>query len=189
MRAALASITPEQRTERSSAIVRAISNSDEFKGARCVMSFLAMAQEPDLSALHSRTLADSKRLCLPRMDWEARVMLPVAVARLDFKTEVRRHGVVEPVGGEEVNPSDLDLVLVPGLAFDRRGGRLGRGGGFYDRFLESLRRVADSREIGRAAHVFGVCFAAQIVHETPVLPHDARVDAIACEDGLIDCRG
>jgi len=72
-----------------------------------------------------------------------------------------------------------DLVLVPGLAFDRSGFRLGRGGGFYDRFLESL---SFPRPV-----LCGVCFSRQIVPAVPREPHDARVDWILTEEGVEEC--
>jgi len=67
-------------------------------------------------------------------------------------------------------------VLVPGLAFDASGGRLGRGKGFYDHFLPTLR--AD-------AFTCAACFGAQIVDAMPIEPHDVRLMALACERGII----
>ena len=79
---------------------------------------------------------------------------------------------------EDAPAPSPDLVLVPGLAFDRSGFRLGRGGGFYDRFLESF----PSHPV-----LCGVCFSCQIVPNVPREAHDARVDWILSEDGLLEC--
>ncbi|MEI6338074.1 MAG: 5-formyltetrahydrofolate cyclo-ligase [Verrucomicrobiota bacterium] len=82
-------------------------------------------------------------------------------------------GVREPAGGEHAPTPDL--VLVPGLAFDARGFRLGRGGGFYDRWLGANPGV----------RTLGLCFACQLVEKIPVESHDVRVDAVLTEDGFL----
>jgi 5-formyltetrahydrofolate cyclo-ligase len=82
-------------------------------------------------------------------------------------------GVSQPVGGSAAPMADL--VIVPGLAFDRHGRRLGRGKGFFDRWLSA----------NPAVKALGVCFACQIVEAVPVQSHDVHVDAILTEEGLI----
>jgi 5-formyltetrahydrofolate cyclo-ligase len=119
-----------------------------------------------------------------------RLTLPVVVERghrLVFRAwapgdplEPGEHGTFHPLPeASELVPS---LVLVPLLAFDRRGFRLGYGGGYYDRTLESLRRSAHLTTIG-------VGFAAQEVPSVPVDPHDQRLDGVATENGLIMVDG
>jgi 5-formyltetrahydrofolate cyclo-ligase len=90
-----------------------------------------------------------------------------------------RFGTREPAGGEIVLPAQADIVLVPGVAFNRLGARLGRGGGFYDRFLDGVK--PPSKKIA-------ICFSCQLVERVPVEPHDAAVDAVVTEDGWIDAR-
>lgn len=89
-------------------------------------------------------------------------------------------GIREPDANtaRQVFPGEDDTILVPGLAFDRAGGRLGRGGGFYDRFLAQwphARRV-------------GVGFSIQLIDAVPREAHDAQVDAIVTEDGWLDAQ-
>lgn len=86
-------------------------------------------------------------------------------------------GAHEPTGGNPAPPPNL--VLVPGLAFDLAGNRLGRGGGFYDRFLETLPLPRPT--------LCGVCFSCQITPLIPHEPHDARVDFLLSEKGLQEC--
>lgn len=115
-----------------------------------------------------------------------RLALPVVAARgqaLDFRAfsfgdalEPGPHGTVHPPAAAA--PLVPELLLVPLLAFDRRGFRLGYGGGYYDRTLESLRRKGHVRAVGLA-------FAAQEVPAVPVDGHDQRLDAIATELELI----
>lgn len=140
-----------------------------WTGARTVLGYLGDEFEPSLDALLARAIAGGKAVVAPRMDWDARTMDARRLASLD-EVEVRRHGIREPLDScDVVEVASIDLALVPGLAFDRRGGRLGRGAGYYDRFLKGL--------TGRARRV-GICFAAQLVEQVPTEAHDARMDGL-----------
>ena len=91
----------------------------------------------------------------------------------DIACEPGRFGVREPRGGRPaVDVKQLDLILVPGLGFDRRGGRLGRGRGYYDRLLSCS-----------VAKRIGVAFTEQCVPEAPVEPHDMRMNCIVSPAG------
>jgi len=147
------------------------------------MLFISTPIEIDLTLLLETSLAERKVVCLPRMDWAAREMTPIAVITSQFPREVRKYGIVEPKGDHIVAMIDLDLVVVPGLAFDTKGGRLGRGGGFYDRFLAGFRESARS-----SAKVCGLCFDVQLIPEVPSEPHDVLLDAVITESGLTLCR-
>jgi len=92
-----------------------------------------------------------------------------------------RMGLREPAAGAApASPQAIDVVLVPGVAFDRAGGRLGRGAAYYDTYLPRLR--------AEAARV-GVAFADQVVEDVPAGAHDVRVDWVVTQDEVIDCRG
>lgn len=84
------------------------------------------------------------------------------------------YGIPEPPEGAEVaDPAEIDLIFAPGLAFDRRGNRVGHGAGYYDRYLA-----------GYGGMVCGVCFAAQVVEDLSPAPHDVPVGALATEAGV-----
>ena len=85
-------------------------------------------------------------------------------------------GILEPRTRMPVDPSTADVVIVPGVAFDARGNRLGYGGGFYDSFLS---------ECGDVPRI-GVCFEVQVVDEVPVAEHDLPVDVIVTESRTIE---
>ncbi|HXF36758.1 MAG TPA: 5-formyltetrahydrofolate cyclo-ligase, partial [Actinomycetota bacterium] len=89
------------------------------------------------------------------------------------------YGALEPAGGEVLSPQELDAVVVPGLAFDRRGYRVGYGGGFFDRFLPRTR--PDAFRVG-------ICFHLQLVEEVPHGAGDEPVDAVVTEREVIRCR-
>ena len=123
-------------------------------------------------------VADGKVILLPRM---------IGTGRLEFACVhdleglvLGRFGVREPPPSCAAQPlSGSSLVLVPGLAFDRRGGRLGRGAGYYDRALAPVR--AD----GVRPLYFGIGFALQLVDSLPTAPHDVRVDGVVTEEEFL----
>ena len=84
----------------------------------------------------------------------------------------------DPLKCQEVDPAGLDMVIVPGSVFDRRGGRMGYGGGYYDRFLAN--RAPQAIRIG-------VCFELQMVEKIPLAPHDQLLDFIVTESCVYEC--
>lgn len=185
VREAIARMDAHARAHASARICEQINLSEPMRSAGCVMVFDALADEPDVSEVASAALARGKTVCYPRIDWDKRTLTPVAVPDLGFVRTTERHGVREPVGGREVRAWEVDLVIVPGVAFDGRGGRLGRGGGFYDRFLEMLaeRARAHGDAAGHGGAV-GVCFECQRVERVPREGHDASVSLVVTETGV-----
>lgn len=107
----------------------------EYKRAEIIMVFLAHPTEVDTKPLVLRAWQDRKRILAPKVSWEQRRMLPVEIRSLTEDLTTTPVGVREPTTGPPYPISLIDLVIVPGLGFDEHGNRLGRGRGFYDRFL------------------------------------------------------
>lgn len=147
-----------------------LQNSGLWKTSTVIYGFAPLGSEPDW---RGEVWPPGKTLAFPQV---TETGLNFTVGR-DFHPGA--HGVRELADAAPAGPADL--VLVPGLAFDALGYRLGRGGGYYDRFLESL---APPRPI-----LCGVCFACQIVPKIPWEPHDARVDFVMSEAGLLSTSG
>lgn len=179
----LAAISDRERELRSRSLCSKLADLPGWSAAKTVMVYLAMPEEVDLAAAIEKAVKAGKRICVPRIDWAAKTMSPMVVDWKKMKTEVREHGVSEPVGGAVAKLEKLDLVLVPGLAFDLKGHRLGRGAGFYDRFLEEYKAAR-----GPAAAALGVCFEAQVVGQIPAEEHDQTVDGVVTERRLVLCR-
>jgi 5-formyltetrahydrofolate cyclo-ligase len=139
-----------------------------YAAARSIMLYCPIQHEIDVAAVARGALADAKVLCVPRVDWAEGTMLPARVTDWRHGLVTGRLGVREPApGAEAIAPSSLDLIVVPGLSFDAAGGRLGRGSGFYDRFLAGL-----------SAASVGLALDEQIVERVPMGAGDARLDAV-----------
>lgn len=180
LKATLAAIRPQLGTV-SHAVCAHIAAQPWWASARTAMLFAPMPGEIDLGPLASAALAAGTRVCVPRIDWVSRTMTPVALDAWPGDLITGRHNVPEPREGlPGVDPSELDLILTPGLGFDTQGNRLGRGAGFYDRFLRSP---------GLRAVVAGVCPEAALRDAIPAGATDAPVRVLVTERRVISCGG
>lgn len=182
MRARLGAISADDRRSASGAIVDRITGSGWWKGARCVLVFAWDSFEPDLDPLIEVGNRHGKVMAMPWVDWAGKSMRGRRVRSASDLVE-GRHGIRVPGEGcDAIGDDEIDLVLVPGVAFDRVGGRLGRGAGFYDRFLASWRdRPMTGGGVRRLA--VGVGFATQVVELVPTDPHDERLDGLVTDAG------
>jgi len=164
----------------------------EYAEAGIVLAFLPMGEEIGTESLIGAALADGKVVAVPRMERSEKagdyiVFIPLPP---DYGSWPRdRFGIPEPPAGlrglpaEELHSSSV-IVATPGLAFDRGGGRLGRGKGYYDRFLSEAR--AGAARLGGSIVACGLCYAIQLLDSVPMGEDDARVDLVVTEDGV--CR-
>lgn len=138
-----------------------------------VSAFLAMPGEIDLSPLFDRL--PGWRWVLPRVEPGRKL----SFRDRDVPRERHRFGMEQPSSqGPEVAVREIDIFLTPGIAFDRSGGRVGNGAGYYDRVLAERRR--DSLAVG-------VTVEARVLDAVPMLEHDQRVDWLATETGVKEC--
>jgi 5-formyltetrahydrofolate cyclo-ligase len=141
-----------------------------FAAAHAVLVTLPFGSEWDTRGLAAAVLSSHRRLVVPRVDRTARMLALHEVADLARDVAPGYRGIPEPLPScEPVAPTAVDFVLVPGVAFDFRGRRLGYGGGFYDRLLPLMRP-----DVAAAAGAFDQ----QIVDEVPTASHDRRVPVI-----------
>jgi 5-formyltetrahydrofolate cyclo-ligase len=167
------SLSTEDRARRSEAVARNVLALPAVADATTVMAFSSFGSEVDTRPLIEGLAHRQVRLVLPRV--EGRSMVAVVYRPGDPVREAS-FGAFEPAGGEVVGPETIDVVVSPGLAFDRRGYRLGYGGGFYDRFLRRLRQDAVT---------IGVAFSVQLVDEVPHGRGDHPVDVVVTEEGVM----
>jgi 5-formyltetrahydrofolate cyclo-ligase len=165
--------TLERREEKSRALCEALAEHRSYREAKTVALFDAMAVEPHVALLWSIA---PRRFFYPRVEGvELRLHEVRAVEELRSGAAGARYREPAPEAGGIVEASEVDVILVPGVAFTRSGLRLGRGGGHYDRLL--------ARAGARPVKI-GVCFEVQLVETLPVEAHDVRLDAVVTELGF-----
>ncbi len=176
----LAAIPPSTQLAASNSISNHLLNSLTYQSASTILAYAALPAELSLDPLILEALADNKRICIPQINWEDKSMRPAQIHNLDSDLQTGRYGVRTPINGcPLVETHELDLILIPGLAFDRQGNRLGRGAGFYDRLISTLDRT-DKRP-----SLVGVCYQCQIVDRVPTEPHDYPMDRVITENGFL----
>lgn len=172
MRAVLAGITPDQWRMASELASRRLLETIASARARTVLFYMPTPKELDIGPAAQESLHRGISVCLPRAAWNmppgsqhaAPAITPAMVSAWSREQLVEtKHGIWEPTANAAtVDLARLDLIVVPGLAFDRKGGRLGRGGGFYDRFLA---------QPGLTAIKIGVALDEQVIAEE--IPRDS----------------
>jgi 5-formyltetrahydrofolate cyclo-ligase len=166
-------LSAETRAAASGALVAALAARRDFRAAATVLLTLPFRSEWDTRPLFVTALAAGKTVAAPRVNRATRMLEAYAVAVPDQDTAPGYRGIPEPRGHcPPVAVAAVDWVLVPGVAFDERGRRIGYGGGYYDRLLPLLR--PDTRRIAGA-------YELQVVDRVPAAPHDLTVDAIVTE--------
>jgi len=175
LREKVAALTPTQRHAKSLAACALVATSPEFMQARVVMLYLSTDEEIDTAPLALRCWQAGKSVVVPKVSWDQRRMLPVEITTLQTGITSTGPGIREPMTGKPIPLDLLDFVIVPGLGFSTTGYRIGRGMGFYDRFL------AQSDFIGRSC---GLAFEEQIVEALPVLDHDVPLSMLVTDGGI-----
>jgi len=175
LRDLLSAMSEADRHAKSLAACSLITASPEFEAARVVMLYLSTALEVDTAPLALRAWQAGKTVVVPKVSWDQRRMLPVEISSLTTGLTTTGPGVREPIAGNPMPAEFIDLVIVPGLGFTDSGYRIGRGMGFYDRFL------AQADFLGLSC---GLAFAEQIMPDLPVLDHDIPLSMLATDKGL-----
>jgi 5-formyltetrahydrofolate cyclo-ligase len=166
IRAALEKISPAVRTVESIELCERLK--PQLQSARTILFFAPMPGEIDLWPLLEESVQAGKTVALPRFDPATQTYLARRVENPAGEIVTGKFGVREPASScMEISPEKFDLVLVPGVAFDLSGNRLGRGGGFYDRLLSKISGVK-----------CGVGYDFQLLEKIPAEPHDAKVNFI-----------
>lgn len=141
-----------------------------FKNAKTILCYMAMRREADPACIVQRAREEGKRVAFPYCT-NSRDMIALEPEAPDCM-EVGAYGIQAPMRARawEIQPDEIDLIIVPGLAFDTFGGRLGRGAGFYDRYLKSTN-----------AFRMGFCLSQQVVERVPMAYHDCYMQALSTE--------
>ncbi|MBI4664532.1 MAG: 5-formyltetrahydrofolate cyclo-ligase [Verrucomicrobia bacterium] len=177
VRAELDRISPDERWRASKQASELLQLQSIWKNATSVLFYAPLPDELDLSPLWKEAISQGKRLALPRFHREAWEYVACQLADPTRRLAIGRFGLLEPpADSPRVALKQLDLVLVPGVAFDLSGRRLGRGRGYFDRLLA---KVSGTK--------CGVAFEQQIQAELPLEPHDVPVDCILTPERWFCC--
>jgi len=173
-------LPPEQaRTLSRSVQIRAL-GLDCYRRAGAVLLYAAIGNEVATTLIFEDAAAGARRVFYPVADLSTG-SLEFRAARAPGELRPGPFGIAQPVGGERFEAADTDgaVIFVPGLAFSRCGQRLGRGGGFYDRFLACA---------GPGVTAVGLGYSFQVLERLPQEPWDRRLDYVVTERAVHDAR-
>jgi 5-formyltetrahydrofolate cyclo-ligase len=172
----LAGISAEQRKEKSRRACRNLIATPEFQNASTVMMYMSLPHELDTSEAILCAWQLGKTVVVPKVSWQQRHMIPVQINSLETGFSEEVPGLRNPTTGAPVPFEDIDMVVAPGLGFDRKGNRLGRGGSYYDRFFTNKELKASK---------CGFAFSEQLVETVPVTEHDVPVDMLVTDEEVL----
>jgi 5-formyltetrahydrofolate cyclo-ligase len=169
-----------ERAAASQAIASQLMALPAYAAAGSILVTLPFRSEWDSALVARAALAAGKRVIVPRVDVEARMLTLHAIDSLEHAVAPGYRGISEPrADAPQVAPHEISLALVPGVAFDAEGRRLGYGGGYYDRLLPLV-----GPEVPRIAGAYDL----QVVDRVPAAAHDHAVDVIVTPTRLLRPR-
>jgi 5-formyltetrahydrofolate cyclo-ligase len=172
LRQVMDGIPSDELQRRSSLACSQLIASPVYRRSDVMMVFLSLPREVDTTPLVLHAWRDGKRVLAPKVNWEQRRMLPIEIVSLTDNISEGQMGLREPAEGTPFSVEQIDLVVVPGLGFDLEGNRIGRGRGFYDRFLTHE---------GWNGTSCGLALEVQVVERVPMSEHDATVDMLVTD--------
>jgi 5-formyltetrahydrofolate cyclo-ligase len=140
------------------------------------MMYMSLPHELDTSEAILCAWQLGKTVVVPKVSWQQRHMIPVQINSLETGFSEEVPGLRNPTTGAPVPFEDIDMVVAPGLGFDRKGNRLGRGGSYYDRFFTNKELKAPK---------CGFAFSEQVIETVPVTEHDVRVDMLVTDEEVL----
>ena len=169
MRELKRAVTAEEKLRRSETVMRSVEQLPEFQRARVVLLYWSMADEVQTHAFVERWYKE-KTLLLPCVDGDDLVLRQYTGPECMVAGE--QFGIGEPTGEEWKDLGAVELIVVPGVAFDKQNNRMGRGRGFYDRLLKSTPNAVK----------VGVAYDFQMLDTIPVEPHDVKMNRVITEN-------
>lgn len=173
-------LTEADALEKGRRILDLLKSLPEYRKARLVHTFVSMPGEIDTRGLVEDAFSNGIRVAVPVVRKGERDLLHSEIKGLSDLRPEGTWGILQPPaeGIRPVSPAEVDMVIVPGLAFDTSGNRIGFGAGYYDRFL---RKVMSPK--------VAIAYDFQVLDKVPVTEEDVPVDQIVTEEGVCVCRG
>lgn len=161
----------ERRTE-SEIVCKKLLELKKYKEAKKIMSFMNFGSELEIELFNKRVIFDGKELYLPKVEKDG----TLSVVRYSGDFSIGAFGIREPLGGRY--QGDLDLIITPGLVFDRVGNRIGYGKGYYDKLFSKYNRVL------KIAPIFEI----QLFDKIPCEEHDIKIDMIITKNDILKIK-
>lgn len=163
----------------SNCIINSILDSSHYRDANTIMVFVSFSDEVDTHEFIKKAISDGKKVTVPITFPKTKEIKPSHIESF-HDLEPGYYGILTPKADciNLVSPEEIDLIIVPGVAFDKNGYRVGYGGGYYDRFLSRLPQVT----------TIGIAFELQIIDKVPRDEYDIAVDFIFTEKKVINCK-
>ena len=165
--------------EKSKRIKEQVFHMDEYKEAKTILFYVSYNNEVCTHEIIKESLRMKKHVVVPKTDMKNRMIICSSLTSWDSLIP-GAYTILEPRQEciNAVSPESIDLMIIPGVAFDSHGNRIGHGMGYYDRLLEKKIRT----------HRLGLAFEIQIVENIPTEKHDVKVEKIVTEDRIITCH-
>jgi 5-formyltetrahydrofolate cyclo-ligase len=169
-----------EKEEMDKKILNRFYESKYYKEAKKIFIYICYDSEINTKKIINKALKDNKKIYVPRTEFKTRHMDAVEITALDNLIE-SRYGILEPSKEKpHIDPNELDLIVVPGVAFDRNGGRVGYGAGFYDRYFKKINNENLEKIIKLA-----LAYELQMLDKVPMNEQDVPIDYIITENEFI----
>ena len=169
------SLSKQEIAEKSRQIESNLFNLEQYKKSKIIMFFVSFNSEVDTHNMIKEALKN-KTVVIPKV--VSNEIEPSVIIDFDSLLPSGKYGILEPIEAMKIAYKNIDLVLVPGIAFDSGGHRIGYGFGYYDKFL---------KKVSKAVKI-GLAFDFQIADKIPKESYDVPVDVIISEKRVVECR-
>ena len=172
-----------KKEEMDNKILDKLYESEYYRKSKKIFIYISYDSEINTKGIINKALEDNKKVYVPRTEFKNRLMDAVEIMSLDNLVE-SDFGILEPSIKEPyIDPNELDLIVVPGVAFDKQGGRMGYGAGFYDRYFKKI-----SEDNIKKVMKVALAYEFQTLEKVPMNDHDIPVDCIITENEAISCK-
>ena len=169
------SLPKEEILEKSNRIKSNLFNLESYKKSKTAMFFVSFNREVNTHDMIKDSLTN-KTVIIPKV--VNKEIEPSVIIDLDNLIPSGKFGILEPIEIMKIAYKNIDLVLVPGIAFDKEGHRIGYGFGYYDKFLKKVPKAVK----------IGLCFDFQVVDKVPREWHDVPVDLVVTDKEVLECK-